>query len=312
MRPRAAPPLLALVGALLGGCIQPLDPASIVRTPRILAIVAEPPEARPGQDVVFRAMIAIPDGAARPLSLRWTSCVDPERLLAASGIRVDLGPDRPCDEAILAEDEPYVVAGERTQAAIGELRMLAGFGGFNRQLVDRLVGTVGLAYEVDVEVRDAAGTVLVAGYKRGAITTRDPPTTNPPPPAFRLDATAIVATGELFRCAAEDGSIVRAAAGSQVELAPILPEGAEEEPWLETFPIIDYTGGLLEGRENAYYSWFATAGSWTRETTRPPERSTVWRTPQEPGPQTLWLVVRDGHLGTSACRLEVEVAAPTE
>jgi hypothetical protein len=291
----------------LAGCVQPLDPASIVRTPRILAIVVEPPEAHPGQDVAVRAMVSVPEEVPRPLRLRWRSCIDPERLLVATGIRVDLGRDRPCDEAVLAEDEPYLVAGERTQAAIEELRGLAGLGGFDRRFLDRLIETAGLAYVIDLEVLDASDGVLVAGYKRAAVTTRERPTTNPPPPTFRFGETVVVATDAPFQCAAIDGAVPRARTDTDIELAPILPEGAEEEPWLERFPIFDYTGGLVEGRENAYYSWFATDGRFSVETSRPPDRQTRWRTPARPGRQALWLVVRDGHLGASACRLEVDI-----
>ena len=33
----------------------------------------------------------------------------------------------------------------------------------------------------------------------------------------------------------------------------------------------------------------------------------MWTAPAEPGPQAIWVVVRDGHGGSSACRLDVEV-----
>lgn len=299
-----------LIAALLlaVGCNLGLDSPDIVKTPRILAIVVEPPESAPGVDVAVSAMISIPADRARPLALHWRVCTDPESVLDETGFNIDL-PGRPiCDEATLPEDEPFRVDGTRTQTLVDTLRGLAMIPGFDASVLESVLATAGLAYVIELEVLDADGNALVAGYKRAAVTTRAMPTTNPPSPTFRLAETTIVTTEEPFTCAALDPSMLRIAPRAEVELAPLLPEGAEEEDWLETFPIFDYTGGLLEGHENAYYSWYATAGSFSSSTTQPPDRDTIWYAPETPGPQTLWLVVRDGHLGTSACRLEVEVA----
>jgi hypothetical protein len=252
-------------------------------------------------------MISIPAEVARPLSLRWRSCLSVQEVLRASGFRDIEIPGRPeCDEQTLGEGEPYVVRGERTQALIDEVRALADLGGFDVTLIETVLATAGLAYFVDVEVLGASGTIVVAGYKRVAMTTRAQPTTNPPPPTFRVGDVEIALT-DRFTCAPVDGASLTLPTDTDVELAPLLPEGAEEEPWIESFPIFDYTGGLTEARENAYYTWFASAGSLADHTTNPPERETTWRTPSEPGAQTLWLVVRDGHLGQSACRLDAVV-----
>lgn len=293
----------------LAGCTEGLDPQSIVVTPRVLAIVAEPPESAPGVDVEVDAMISIPADVARPLTLRWQACLDPEEVLRASGFRGIEIPGRPdCDPQTLAPGEPYVVRGERTQALIETLRSFAMIGGFDPGLIEAVLGTAGLAYFVEVDVLDASGDLVASAYKRVAMTTREPPTTNPPPPTFRVGETAIVQSDtERFACVAVDGATPRIAPGAEVELAPTLPEGVEMEPWIETFPVFDYTGGLTTASENAYYTWFATAGAIGEHTTRPPDRETTWRAPAETGPQTLWLVVRDGHLGQSACRLDVLV-----
>ncbi|UJR86640.1 hypothetical protein [Sandaracinus amylolyticus] len=296
---------------LATACTESLDSPTIVRTPRILAIVAEPPEAAPGEDLLVDAMISIPEDVARPLSLRWLSCIDAEEVLRASGFReIELPGSPECDEQMLPEGEPYVVRGERTEELVETLRDLAMLGGFDVMLFETLLATTGLAYFVDVQVLDANGEVVVAGFKRVAMTTREMPTTNPPPPTFLFGQTMITATGEPFdfTCGAADGVVPTVAPGAEVELVPVLPEGADEEPWLETFPIFDFTGGLTTARENAYYTWLATAGHISEFTTRPPERASEWTAPDEEGLQTLWLVVRDGHLGGSACRLDVVVA----
>ena len=282
-----------------------------MRTPRILAIVAEPPVAPPGQDVRLAAMISIPEGVQRPLQLRWRACLDVGSVLEASGLgEVEL-PGRPdCDEQMLDPDVPYVVRGERTSALVEQIRSLATIGGFDVALIEGILSSAGLAYYVDVDVLDANGDSAVTGYKRAAITTREAPTTNPPAPTFLFGEIAVRGGDDPFdfTCTTESGETPVVAPLAEVALEPTIPGGLEEEPWLETFPIYDYTGGITTGRENAYYTWLATAGVISEFTTRPPERGITWTAHDEEGPQTLWLVVRDGHLGARACRLDVMVA----
>jgi hypothetical protein len=296
-----------LVFMLLTACIGDLDPPSIVVTPRILAIVAEPPESAPGTDISVDAMISIPDDVERPLSLAWRACLSPQEVLQASGFRNIEIPGAPdCDPQTLAEGEPYVVRGERTQALVDLVRTLGSLGGFDTSLIEGVLATTGFAFFIDVDVIDANGDIVVSGYKRVAMTTRVAPTTNPPQPEFRVGDLVVETTGR-FTCTAEGGQVPVIEPNVEIELAPLLPEGLDEEPWLESFPIFDFTGGLQTAEENAYYTWYATAGSLSEHTTRPPDREVTWTTPDEAGPHTLWLVIRDGHLGQSACRLDVVI-----
>lgn len=295
---------------VLSGCTESLDSPTIVRTPRILAMVAEPPEAAPGADVRVAAMISVPPDAPRPLRLRWRACLDLRAVLEATGFDEIEIPRRPdCDSQTLELDQPYVVRGERTAALVDQLRSLAMFGGFDTALIETLLSTSGLAYDVDLDVLDAEGAVLVSGFKRAALTTREAPTTNPPAPTFRFGDLAITGGEDPFdfTCTTESGETPVVAPLARVALEPTIPGGLEEEPWLETFPVFDYTGGITTARENAYYTWLATAGVISEFTTRPPERGSVWTAHDEEGPQSLWLVVRDGHLGTRGCRLDVRV-----
>lgn len=297
-----------LVFVLLTACIEGLDSPSIVVTPRILAIVAEPPESAPGTDISVDAMISIPEEIPRPLALRWRACLSPQEVLEASGFRnIEVPGGMPdCDPQTLPEGEPYLVRGARTRALVDLVMAFGSVGGFDTSLFESVLATAGLAFFVDVDVVDANGVVVVSGYKRVAVTTRPSPTTNPPSPKFRI-GDAVVETTSRFACMTTDASIPVIVADTEIELAPILPDGALEEPWLESFPIFDFTGGLQTARENAYYTWYATAGSLSEHTTRPPNREITWTAPSEPGPHTLWLVIRDGHLGQSGCRLDVMV-----
>ncbi|MBZ0121149.1 MAG: hypothetical protein K8H88_29405, partial [Sandaracinaceae bacterium] len=60
-------------------------------------------------------------------------------------------------------------------------------------------------------------------------------------------------------------------------------------------------------RESAYYAWYSTAGAFDADITQRPERDVEWTAPVIPGVYPIWLVVRDGHLGASYCRAEIEV-----
>ena len=94
--------------ALLSGCAGGLDPASIVKTPRILAIVADRPEHAPGEAAIFRAMISVPADAARPLTLRWSRCLAPEAVLRETGLSIDLPGEPQCPPPTdLPEDAAY-------------------------------------------------------------------------------------------------------------------------------------------------------------------------------------------------------------
>src|SRR3954469_271713 len=60
------------------GCDSGLDQRlAIIDRPRVLAVIADPPEARPGASVRYTAVVASPDGpvAASP---RWAFCIAPK------------------------------------------------------------------------------------------------------------------------------------------------------------------------------------------------------------------------------------------
>jgi hypothetical protein len=124
----------------------------------------------------------------------------------------------------------------------------------------------------------------------------------------------IVASRDGFTCASDDGEPVTAAPGARIELAPFAaaePDSdaglRDEEPWLETYDILNARGELKERKERAFYAWYTTGGSLAAGSTKSPLRNNVWRTPLEPGDYPLWLIVRDGHGGTSACELTVAI-----
>ena len=102
-----------------------------------------------------------------------------------------------------------------------------------------------------------------------------------------------------------DGSLASAVVGEEVTLAPY----ALEEPWLEDYPVFDLGGEIIINSETAYYSWFSTGGAFSTEISQRPLRDSSWVAPDVAGTYPIFLVVRDGHLGLSWCRADVEVRA---
>src|SRR5262249_40377508 len=69
-----------LVVLVAVGCVPALTSTdSLVSVPRILAVRAEPAEAKPGTTVMFEALVAAPPGASAG-SPSWSFCVAPKPL----------------------------------------------------------------------------------------------------------------------------------------------------------------------------------------------------------------------------------------
>lgn len=291
---------VALVASSAAGCIGGLDAPTLVITPRILAITADHPESAPGTDVTLRAMAYDPEG--RALTYAWEACIGVSDILAASQITSGTAEDT-C-VPLPGSTFEVVVPGLVTQGIVDNLDMIGEVGGFDVAIIRAILATAGLSFEVHVDVLAPDGEVLVSGYKRIAITTRAP-TTNPPPMEYRVADTLVRSAneplGHPFECLL--ARPIRVPAGERIILAP----QGDESSWLETFPVFDYTGSVRSGMENAYYSFYATGGSLSSETTRLPDRDVFYRAPAELGTERIFLVVRDGHLGARACSFPIEI-----
>lgn len=297
--------LLALASlALSVGCTGSLPLPQIVITPRVLAVTADQPEANPGRDVSLH--VVAHDPMNRSLTYAWRACLSLRDLLSSARIPSGL-PEESCFP-IPSTGPDAVVPGIATQMVVSQLEMAADVGGFDPRFLLAVLDTAGFSFQVEVDVIDeATGTVLVSAYKRVGITRRPTPTTNPPVIDYLVGETFVSMPAEGWTGSGDDCVVW----GDPIVVAPeeevvIAPQGDPQE-WIETFPILAYDGTLTEGEENAYYSFYATAGQLSDETTRLPERDATFTAPEEPGPVRLWLVVRDGHLGTRACTFELDV-----
>jgi hypothetical protein len=296
---------LAVVPCLLG-CIELDDLArpSNVDRPRVLAVVAEPPEINPGSDVELRVMVAGVDD----YTVSWSACGVFSSM--GGGSQYNDIPDREgCGGDLtvaLGEGDVGVLPGDLSSALFLDLELAADVLG--AVLPEGTVEAVrsGVGIPVVVEATVETGDQTLRAIKRVLISEQSTPHTNPPPPHFDIDGIEIIAApDEPFTCVAADGEAVRVPADSEVELAPHVD--GDEEPWLERYMIIDARGMTDTRDEAAFYSWFSDGGRLSEEVTKSPLRNELWETPKAPGCYNLWLVVRDGHGGQSACRLPVAV-----
>lgn len=300
--------------ALLGGlgslaCTGNLDPPTLVKTPRILAIIADPPESAPGTDITVGVIAHVPDDPeGLTTTYAWRLCASLPRVLDAADIPADLPLPDTC-ETLPSTGPSATIPGSETAMLAMLLRSLPTGGAFDASFLTRILDTAGIPFQVEVDVLDASGEVLISGLKTVAITTRTapPPTTNPPVVLFSLGEQDVAMPDDLFdhRCVPTSGPLL-ATVEQEIEITPI--PGID---WTEEFPIFDYSGVLRTGRENEYYSFYVTGGSLSAETTRPPDREVRWTPPEEPGTVRLWLIVRDGHLGARGCHVDVDVRAAT-
>lgn len=279
-------PWLALL--LLVGCGPEFDRPHRVEGVRLVGVIVEPPSAPPGTDVTITPLVLGP-GADRA-DVRISVDLSPRSLARSAG------------QELFEMADPIVVddgalPGARTSEAVDALLAEVDDApvGTPEAVVRQVYEEVGLVANVRVEVF-VDDALEVEGFKRLGLFAQ--PSTNPPPPRFSVGDAWL---GGALDCAPEASAPV-VAPSAVVTLRP-----DPEEPWLETFPAFDLDGQIIEGTEAAYYSWFVTDGELSFDVTRAPDASVEWTAPSAPGTYPIWLVVRDGHFGTSFCEARVDV-----
>ncbi len=305
MRSRARIELAAL-SALLCGCVELPDfpDASRIASPRVLAMVAEPPEINPGQQVTLSLIVA----GASEYSASWAACAAFDSFIGGGAQFGEGDDDDGCAErgVDLGEGKEVILPAAFGEALFANLELAARIlgGVLPEETVRNIADSVGLPFLIEAQV--IAGGKPIRVVKRVLISARETPHSNPPAPRFTLGDIEIEPDpGRRLGCRAVDDGAARVARNALVEIAPATEDG--EETWLEGYQIINARGELLDRTERAFYSWFSTGGEFDRDVTKSPLRNQIWRTPGVAGEYPLWLVVRDGHGGASACELVVVV-----
>ncbi|MDP3275517.1 MAG: hypothetical protein Q8Q09_10005 [Deltaproteobacteria bacterium] len=291
-------------------CSPPFEQPALVISPRVIALIASRPTVAPGDSVTMTAALGDAMGVSTQGTLRWSLCARPE--VSSSGLPLSsfgaFEPDIGCNtrgtvqvaQSVTAERATFTIPPEILQ---DEPVLLAAFGD-----------------QVSAETRRAlaqsAGITLIASltwtvnsqefiaFKRVLVHPTEQ-NTNPPTPWVTLGGRAFrsIAREGVQRCEPTDGN------GPHV-VAPmthvvITPD--TDEAWVEPFERIDASGQRVTEYEAAFRNWFSTAGAWDFGRARAPDLAPTWVAPRTPGTSTLWLVLRDGHGGTSACIFTVLV-----
>ncbi|HZX97173.1 MAG TPA: hypothetical protein VFE90_21840 [Myxococcales bacterium] len=275
--------VLALL-LLLAACTPDFAAPSDVTDLRVLAVQAEPPEARFDPDA----------GVAEPVKVDVLA-VDPSRDAGPQSIQLQIcGPtdSRRCDEG------PVIDAGtvplSFTLPSVDATALLAN---------DDLAGFGGIRVQLSFTVDDGSPKGPVHGDKVIIYSSALPPC--PPDAGIAPSRNRNPAlTGVLLTVAGQDAGAFAPDAsltvGTEYGLRPVLADGGEED-----YCTVDLRGEVLQLREQAHYAFFtAPGGEFDSDTAdepldggAPPDGLTRFTPHADAG--TIWIVVRDGRGGES-------------
>lgn len=287
---KRALPLMLLLLPLGAGCNTGFEDQSIVIDLRVLAMRTDPAEVVVDVDpndlasvvlppVTVTALIADPQGP-RPISFSMTACG------AATSLRCD---DPDVTYKLPMTDGMMIQGTEATAVLQANVALLQA-----ALAEDDFKGLGGIPVNVEMVVRapdgyevHAAKRIMYAARVPAARTANSNPTIG-----------GLLARGEPFT---EDAPLV-VAQDEKVVLLPVEEMGVRE---VYVTPTLD--GGERTFTENLRYSWLATRGHFSDETTggatdlfgNKPVLDTKWTAPKEAGEVSLWVVQRDERGGTS-------------
>lgn len=269
-------------GATIGGCSEAFGPASLVTAPRVLAVIAEPPQALPGDVVTLTPVVASPDGAVAldETSSTWWRCPESD-----SDVLTDLWqctvPEQRLD---LATSPSYVdtvpAALFGNDGAIAPQMLLAATVGFTR-----IVGSTTTALETDIEsfkrVTVFSGVALSTIDPRladldAAFTVDGPVAANTNPVLTSVAVHADKATGDVVTALQAgktyafvpqiDDATVESYFGHDVDLAGLDP--ADDAAMAElTVDDVVRRVTRVQRCEIPTFNWFVSAGRLRQEFT---------------------------------------------
>jgi len=248
---------------------------------RVLAVKADPPEARPGETVTLEGLIADPN-AASPFVI-WLACAAEDDSGTGFGCALDL-------ESIDMEAS--------TMEELAEAGVIGFEPGFSPSytsplnLLDELPAeeqAEGIYVTIQVmaipddlfnasEGDDFDFNQVEVAYKRLIVSEATTPNHNPEIISFHVDDEEIA-----------PGATVEVPAGQTFILEPEFSE--------DSFETYEYTNssGVTETRtEEPYVTWYSTAGQLFSPYSVHPYRDVTWNAPEEAGVSGVWwAVIRD-------------------
>jgi len=273
---------------LLAGCEDALDQRlALVTEPRVLAVVSDPAEAKPGASVTFSALVASPQGPlAEPPA--WALCTAPKPPTEDNAVAT----------GCLADQVVELGSGAQTMTTIPmDACMLFGPdvppGGFRPRDPDATGGFYQPVRATTAEAGVAFGFTRITCNLAGA----------PGDVAHDYQTMYVANANPVLHPIA----LAQAAPDTDVMLT-----ASWEAP--ESYLYYDPTSQTLVTRREAMrVSWFATAGTLPVDATAVGEDdpatsvSTTWHTPATPGPVWLWVVLRDSRGGLATQGISVAI-----
>ena len=281
---------IATLLLVLAACDDTLDQRlAIIDEPRVLAIISEPAEAKPGEIASYRAVIASPDG---PLANApsWAFCKAPKAPTEDNAVSAGcIGTDQ-----LVMLGDGALISGTLPTDGCARYGPDVPPGGYRPRDADPTGGY----YQ---PVRVDAGDLLAFGTTR--ITCKLPTATFEVSRRYDLEYVANQNPTLL------PFDLSRAPANSDVELSASWPAETVEQFLYFDARVQD----LIVRSEAMRVSWFASGGSIdvdasaVAEGETPTQVSTTWHTPG-PGPAWIWIVLRDsrGGIATQAIPVQLE------
>lgn len=281
---------VAFTIAALPGCDSQLDQRlAIIDQPRVLAVIADPAEARPGASVRYTAVIASPDGPVTTAP-RWAFCIAPKPPTEDNAVS-----DRCLDDASLIAlgTEPEVTAALPADGCLN-FGPETPPGNFRPRDAD---ATGGYYQPIRIDLDD------LRAFGLSRITCKL--ATAPSAVAHDYDLSYVANQSPTL----DPLMLPSVAPETDVMLTASWPAAAAET-YLSYEPL---SQTLVTRREAMRLSWFATGGTLAVDASAVAEAdptttvSTRWHTPAA-GTAYLWLVLRDsrGGIATQTLRVAVE------
>jgi hypothetical protein len=278
--------------ALVAGCAigdkqfkkpEDLSPAWLVDKPRVLAIVAEPPEVAPGEIARFQALIVDPSEA--PRAVVWFACEPASSSDLGFGCAIDPSidfADATVDELIeagLIGFEPtlppvYTPRADLLDDLAPEDRAEGKY--VTIQVAAFPADALAGAGDTDEPATGLDFNAVEVAYKRLVVSESATPNQNPALGRFVVDDLPVPAD-----------AVVQVDPSEPYELSFELPDTS-----VEAYTYVNTAGEAEDRVEEPYASWYASGGEVEEEATLPPYWASTWIAP-ESGEGTWWVVVRD-------------------
>lgn len=314
---RAAISMTALVGVALGCAPDLTVHASRITAPRVIAVVADPPEARPGRAVTFTAVIAGASG--RDVGVTWRACAAPRATSESVTVSSRCLSDDAGALTALGEGVTTMTAVPSSACmTVGPQVPPAGDDGARVRAPDADI-TGGWQLSVRLDLRAGADTETLFARYRVRCQPPDVPGATAVGYALRYRenvnpalAGVYVATNgttrELAR-ASDQNDAPRTAIGSSRDVGLLAIWGAEaSERYVRVDPV---TRGLDERAESLEVVWFTDGGWFERDRTAPDGSGTasvnVLHLDASVSEARVWVVLRDERGGVDVARSRVMI-----